>query len=68
MTSFIYFPLKAFGNSDDYDVCPNQEKAAVSRVEGRLEQEISDLRRRDAELDQLSHTQNHVSFLQETEI
>uniref|UniRef100_A0A8C2JTP3 B30.2/SPRY domain-containing protein n=1 Tax=Cyprinus carpio TaxID=7962 RepID=A0A8C2JTP3_CYPCA len=40
---------------------------AVSRAEGRLErleQEINDLRRRDAELEQLSHTQDHIQFLQ----
>uniref|UniRef100_A0A673G1J7 Tripartite motif-containing protein 16-like n=1 Tax=Sinocyclocheilus rhinocerous TaxID=307959 RepID=A0A673G1J7_9TELE len=45
----------------------DQEKAAVSRAEGRLErleQEINDLRRRDAELEQLSHTQDHLQFLQ----
>ncbi|XP_048011474.1 tripartite motif-containing protein 16-like [Megalobrama amblycephala] len=45
----------------------DQEKAAVSRDEGRLErleQEINDLRRRDAELEQLSHTQDHIHFLQ----
>ncbi|XP_067249189.1 tripartite motif-containing protein 16-like isoform X2 [Chanodichthys erythropterus] len=45
----------------------DQEKAAVSRAEGRLErleQEINDLRRRDAELEQLSHTQDHIHFLQ----
>ncbi|KAL1263793.1 hypothetical protein QQF64_004148 [Cirrhinus molitorella] len=46
----------------------DQEKAAVSRAEGRLErleQEINDLRRRDAELEQLSHTQDHIQFLQQ---
>ncbi|KAL0195355.1 hypothetical protein M9458_008927, partial [Cirrhinus mrigala] len=45
----------------------DQEKAAVSRAEGqmkRLEQEIADLKRRDAELEKLSHTQNHIHFLQ----
>uniref|UniRef100_A0A673KQI9 Tripartite motif-containing protein 16-like n=1 Tax=Sinocyclocheilus rhinocerous TaxID=307959 RepID=A0A673KQI9_9TELE len=45
----------------------DQEKTAVSRTEGRLErleQEINDLRRRDAELEQLSHTQDHIQFLQ----
>ncbi|KAL1258518.1 hypothetical protein QQF64_009095 [Cirrhinus molitorella] len=45
----------------------DQEKAAVSRAEGRLErleQEINDLRRRDADLEQLSHTQDHIQFLQ----
>ncbi|XP_051747789.1 tripartite motif-containing protein 16-like [Ctenopharyngodon idella] len=44
----------------------DQEKTAVSRAEGRLErleQEINDLRR-DAELEQLSHTQDHIHFLQ----
>ncbi|KAL1249099.1 hypothetical protein QQF64_022417, partial [Cirrhinus molitorella] len=45
----------------------DQEKQAVSRAEGRMEQlklEINDLQRRDAELDQLSHTQDHIQFLQ----
>uniref|UniRef100_A0A8C1D7X6 Tripartite motif-containing protein 16-like n=1 Tax=Cyprinus carpio carpio TaxID=630221 RepID=A0A8C1D7X6_CYPCA len=45
----------------------DQEKTAVSRAEGRLErleQEINDLRRRDTELEQLSHTQDHILFLQ----
>ncbi|XP_039526149.1 tripartite motif-containing protein 16-like [Pimephales promelas] len=45
----------------------DQEKTAVSRAEGRLErleQEINDLRRRHAELEQLSHTQDHIQFLQ----
>ncbi|XP_067248982.1 tripartite motif-containing protein 16-like protein isoform X2 [Chanodichthys erythropterus] len=45
----------------------DQEKTAVSRAEGRLErleQEINDLRKRDAELEQLSHTQDHIHFLQ----
>ncbi|XP_016326974.1 uncharacterized protein LOC107676803 [Sinocyclocheilus anshuiensis] len=45
----------------------DQEKTAVSRAEGRLErleQEINDLRRRDAELEQLSHTRDHIQFLQ----
>ncbi|KAJ8273941.1 hypothetical protein GJAV_G00107220, partial [Gymnothorax javanicus] len=45
----------------------DQEKAEVSRAEGlleRLEQEIAELRRRDAELEQLSHTEDHIHFLQ----
>uniref|UniRef100_A0A8C1C962 Tripartite motif-containing protein 16-like n=1 Tax=Cyprinus carpio carpio TaxID=630221 RepID=A0A8C1C962_CYPCA len=45
----------------------DQEKTAVSRAEERLErleQEINDLRRRDDELEQLSHTQDHIQFLQ----
>ncbi|KAK9980034.1 hypothetical protein ABG768_013433 [Culter alburnus] len=47
----------------------DQEKAAVSRAEEQLEQleqEIDDLRRRDAELEQLeqlSHTDHHIHFL-----
>ncbi|KAK9980007.1 hypothetical protein ABG768_013407 [Culter alburnus] len=45
----------------------DQEKAAVSRAEEileQLEQKIDDLRRRDAELEQLSHTDDHINFLQ----
>ncbi|XP_073700074.1 tripartite motif-containing protein 16-like [Garra rufa] len=45
----------------------DKKKAAVSRAEGqleRLEQEINDLRRRDAELEKLSLTQDHIQFLQ----
>ncbi|XP_043111073.1 E3 SUMO-protein ligase RanBP2-like isoform X2 [Puntigrus tetrazona] len=45
----------------------DQEKQVVSRAEGRLErleQEINGLKRRDAELEQLSHTQDHIQFLQ----
>ncbi|XP_077104225.1 tripartite motif-containing protein 16-like [Siphateles boraxobius] len=45
----------------------DQEKAAVSQAEGllqRMEQEIADMRRRHAELEQLSHTDNHIQFLQ----
>ncbi|XP_065118151.1 tripartite motif-containing protein 16-like [Paramisgurnus dabryanus] len=44
----------------------DQEKTAVSEAEGllkRLEQEIDDLRRRDAELEQLSHTDDHIHFI-----
>ncbi|XP_030633362.1 tripartite motif-containing protein 16-like protein [Chanos chanos] len=45
----------------------SREKSELSWAEGvleRLEQEISDLRRRDAELEQLSHTEDHIHFLQ----
>uniref|UniRef100_A0A8C2FRL1 FinTRIM family, member 8 n=1 Tax=Cyprinus carpio TaxID=7962 RepID=A0A8C2FRL1_CYPCA len=45
----------------------DQEKTEVSRAEEqlkRLEQEIEDLRKRDAELEQLSHTDLHIHFLQ----
>ncbi|XP_065097931.1 E3 ubiquitin/ISG15 ligase TRIM25-like isoform X2 [Paramisgurnus dabryanus] len=45
----------------------DQEKTAVSRAEEgleRLRQEIDDLRRRDAELEKLSQTNDHIHFLQ----
>ncbi|XP_067308787.1 tripartite motif-containing protein 16-like [Pseudorasbora parva] len=45
----------------------DQEKAEVSRAEEflkRLEQEIDDLKRREAELEQLSHTDDHIHYLQ----
>ncbi|XP_058609418.1 tripartite motif-containing protein 16-like [Onychostoma macrolepis] len=45
----------------------DQEKTAVSRAEGqmeRLEQEIDDLKKRNTELEQLSHTDDHIHFLQ----
>ncbi|XP_058609211.1 tripartite motif-containing protein 16-like [Onychostoma macrolepis] len=45
----------------------DQEKTAVSRAEGqmeRLEQEIDDLKKRNTELEQLSHTDDHILFLQ----
>ncbi|XP_065118377.1 E3 ubiquitin/ISG15 ligase TRIM25-like [Paramisgurnus dabryanus] len=45
----------------------DQEKAEVNRAEDllkKLKQEIDDLRRRDAELEQLSQTKDHISFLQ----
>ncbi|XP_034148015.1 E3 ubiquitin/ISG15 ligase TRIM25-like [Esox lucius] len=44
-----------------------QEKVEVSRAEGlleQLEQEVAELRRRDVELKQLSHTVDHIHFLQ----
>ncbi|XP_064190324.1 tripartite motif-containing protein 16-like isoform X10 [Anguilla rostrata] len=53
--------------SEVREVIRDQEKAAVSQTEGlleRMEQEIVELRRRDAELEQLSHTENHIHFLQ----
>ncbi|XP_063051082.1 tripartite motif-containing protein 16-like [Engraulis encrasicolus] len=43
-----------------------QEKAEVSRAEGllkQLEQEISELKKRVAEMEQLSHTQDPIHFL-----
>ncbi|KAI4896020.1 hypothetical protein NFI96_011270 [Prochilodus magdalenae] len=44
-----------------------QEKAELSQAEEllkKLEQEVADLRRRDSELEQLSHTEDHIHFLQ----
>ncbi|KAF5897859.1 tripartite motif-containing protein 16-like, partial [Clarias magur] len=44
-----------------------QEKAELSRAERlleQLEQEIADLQRRLTELEQLSHTHDHIQFLQ----
>ncbi|KAI4904361.1 hypothetical protein NFI96_028919, partial [Prochilodus magdalenae] len=44
-----------------------QEKTELSRAEGlikQLEQEIADLKRRDTELEQLEHTEDHIQFLQ----
>ncbi|XP_034148012.1 tripartite motif-containing protein 16-like [Esox lucius] len=44
-----------------------QEKTEVSRAERllkKLEQEVAELRRRDVELKQLSHTEDHIHFLQ----
>ncbi|KAJ8278253.1 hypothetical protein GJAV_G00085600 [Gymnothorax javanicus] len=54
-------------HSEVKELIRDQEKAEVSRAEGlleRLEQEIAELRRRDAELEQLSHTEDHIHFLQ----
>ncbi|XP_048866713.1 tripartite motif-containing protein 16-like [Brienomyrus brachyistius] len=45
----------------------DQEKAAVSLAEGHMEilkQEIDELKRRHSELEQLSHTEDHIHFLQ----
>ncbi|XP_072567668.1 tripartite motif-containing protein 16-like isoform X2 [Paramormyrops kingsleyae] len=45
----------------------DQEKSAVSQAEGdmeRLKQEIDELKRRHSELEQLSHTEDHIHFLQ----
>ncbi|XP_036418240.1 tripartite motif-containing protein 16-like isoform X1 [Colossoma macropomum] len=44
-----------------------QEEAELSGAEElleQLEQEIADLKRRDTELEQLSHTEDHIHFLQ----
>uniref|UniRef100_A0A3B3RTJ0 Tripartite motif-containing protein 16-like n=1 Tax=Paramormyrops kingsleyae TaxID=1676925 RepID=A0A3B3RTJ0_9TELE len=47
----------------------DQEKAAVSQVKGhmeRLKQEIDELKRRHSELEQLSHTEDHIHLIQLT--
>ncbi|KAF7694564.1 hypothetical protein HF521_008317, partial [Silurus meridionalis] len=49
----------------------DQEKAELSGAERlleQLEQEISDLQRRITELEQLSHTHDHIHFLQEIKV
>ncbi len=49
----------------------DREKTEVNRAEGllkQLEQEIDDLRMRDAELQQLLHSDDHINFLQVTDI
>lgn len=46
-----------------------QRKAAVSRAEElmkQLEQEIAELRKRDAELEEISHIEDPIHFLQVT--
>ncbi|XP_035269064.1 uncharacterized protein LOC118225121 [Anguilla anguilla] len=56
--------------SEVKELIRDQEKAEVSWAEGlleRLEQEIAELRRRDAELEQFSHTEDHIQFLQSCE-
>ncbi|XP_053539875.1 tripartite motif-containing protein 16-like isoform X2 [Ictalurus punctatus] len=48
-----------------------QEKAELSRAERlleQLEQEIADLQRKVTELEQLSHTDDHLHFLQEIKV
>uniref|UniRef100_A0A8C9RCW7 Tripartite motif-containing protein 16-like n=1 Tax=Scleropages formosus TaxID=113540 RepID=A0A8C9RCW7_SCLFO len=53
--------------SEVRDLIRAQEKSEGSRAEGlleRLEQEIDELKRRDDELEQLSHTEDHIYFLQ----
>ncbi|XP_037608449.1 tripartite motif-containing protein 16-like [Sebastes umbrosus] len=45
----------------------SQQKSKVSRfkeLQEKLQQEITDLRKRDTELEQLSHTEDHTQFLQ----
>ncbi|XP_041704669.2 tripartite motif-containing protein 16-like [Coregonus clupeaformis] len=53
--------------SEVKELIRSQEKAQVSQAEGlleQLEQEIAELRKRSTELEQLSHTEDHIHFLQ----
>uniref|UniRef100_A0AAZ1X3K4 RING-type domain-containing protein n=1 Tax=Oreochromis aureus TaxID=47969 RepID=A0AAZ1X3K4_OREAU len=53
-------------SSDVKQQIRSQQETEVSRVkelEEKLEQEITELKRKDAELKQLSHTQDHIQFL-----
>uniref|UniRef100_A0A3B3T344 Tripartite motif-containing protein 16-like n=1 Tax=Paramormyrops kingsleyae TaxID=1676925 RepID=A0A3B3T344_9TELE len=53
--------------SEVTELIRDQVKAAVSQAEGdmkRLEQEIDELKRRHSELEQLSHTEDPIHFLQ----
>uniref|UniRef100_A0A8C7K6T4 E3 ubiquitin/ISG15 ligase TRIM25-like n=1 Tax=Oncorhynchus kisutch TaxID=8019 RepID=A0A8C7K6T4_ONCKI len=53
--------------SEVKELIRDQEKAEVSQAEGlleRLEQEVAELRRRDAELEKFSHTEDNIHFLQ----
>ncbi|XP_048866403.1 tripartite motif-containing protein 16-like [Brienomyrus brachyistius] len=53
--------------SEVTELIRDQEKVAVSPAEGhmeRLKQEIDELKRRHSELEQLSHTEDHIHFLQ----
>ncbi|XP_028261497.1 tripartite motif-containing protein 16-like [Parambassis ranga] len=53
-------------SSDVKQQVRSQEEAEVSRVKERqeeLEQKITEMKRKDAELEQLSHTEDHIHFL-----
>ena len=53
--------------SEVTELIRDQERAEMNRAEElmeKLEQEIAELKKRDAELEQLSHTDNHICFLQ----
>ncbi|XP_071389244.1 uncharacterized protein [Centroberyx affinis] len=54
-------------SSDVKEQIRSQQKAEASRAEElqeKLKQEITELRRKDAELEQLPHTEDHIHFLQ----
>ncbi|XP_076872529.1 E3 ubiquitin-protein ligase TRIM47-like [Brachyhypopomus gauderio] len=53
--------------SEVRELIRDQEKAELSRAEGlleKLDQEINDLKWRNTELEHLSHTEDHIHFLQ----
>uniref|UniRef100_A0A3B1IMI1 E3 ubiquitin/ISG15 ligase TRIM25-like n=1 Tax=Astyanax mexicanus TaxID=7994 RepID=A0A3B1IMI1_ASTMX len=55
--------------SEVTELIRDQEKTELSAAEElleQLEQEITDLKRRNTELEQLSHTEDHIHFLQVT--
>ncbi|XP_078143701.1 tripartite motif-containing protein 16-like [Centroberyx gerrardi] len=54
-------------SSDVKEQMRSRQKGIVSRakdLQEKLKQEIAELRRKDAELEQLSHTEDHIHFLQ----
>ncbi|MCJ8742941.1 hypothetical protein PDJAM_G00088100 [Pangasius djambal] len=64
-TEMISFMEKK--HSEVMELIRAQEKAELSRAERlleQLEQEITDLKRRVTELEQISHTHDHIHFLQ----
>ncbi|XP_014891632.1 tripartite motif-containing protein 16-like [Poecilia latipinna] len=63
-TQLIHFLQKR--SSDVKQQIRSQQETEVSRVKDvqeKLEQEITELKRKDAELEQLSHTEDHNQFL-----
>ncbi|KAL3988931.1 hypothetical protein ACER0C_013249 [Sarotherodon galilaeus] len=63
-TELIHLIQKS--SSDVKQQIRSQQETEVSRVkelEEKLEQEITELKRKDAELKQLSHTEDHIQFL-----
>ncbi|XP_071385386.1 tripartite motif-containing protein 16-like [Centroberyx affinis] len=63
-TELVHFIEKR--SSDVKEQIRSQQKAEASRAEElqeKLKQEIAELRRKDAELEQLSHTEDHTHFL-----
>ncbi|XP_071389260.1 E3 ubiquitin/ISG15 ligase TRIM25-like [Centroberyx affinis] len=64
-TELVHFIEKR--SLDAKEQMRSQQKGIVSRAEElqeKLRQEIAELKRKDAELEQLSHTEDHIHFLQ----